>query len=118
MIAKQGNNSDVGYCRPPAASRFQPGRSGNPNGRPKGRSVTAIMRQIIEADDGRIASALARMMFERAPAGDFRFLKEILDRTEGKSRPMTNSAAEDGELRIQVIFIDKLNTMIDENAGG
>lgn len=27
---------DVGYARPPAASRFKPGQSGNPKGRPKG----------------------------------------------------------------------------------
>lgn len=27
---------EVGYGKPPAASRFQPGRSGNPRGRPKG----------------------------------------------------------------------------------
>jgi hypothetical protein len=28
--------SDVGYARPPKASRFKPGKSGNPKGRPKG----------------------------------------------------------------------------------
>ena len=28
--------SDVGYCRPPVHSRFKPGQSGNPSGRPKG----------------------------------------------------------------------------------
>jgi Family of unknown function (DUF5681) len=27
---------DVGYRRPPEATRFKPGRSGNPKGRPKG----------------------------------------------------------------------------------
>lgn len=26
----------VGYRKPPAKTRFQPGQSGNPNGRPKG----------------------------------------------------------------------------------
>jgi hypothetical protein len=26
----------VGYCRPPRHTRFKPGRSGNPKGRPKG----------------------------------------------------------------------------------
>lgn len=26
----------VGYCRPPRSTRFQPGRSGNPRGRPRG----------------------------------------------------------------------------------
>lgn len=30
------DNGAVGYGRPPRASRFKPGRSGNPNGRPKG----------------------------------------------------------------------------------
>jgi hypothetical protein len=29
------NSKAVGYKRPPAHGRFQPGRSGNPNGRPK-----------------------------------------------------------------------------------
>jgi len=27
---------EVGYARPPEATRFRPGRSGNPKGRPKG----------------------------------------------------------------------------------
>ena len=27
---------DVGYARPPKATQFAPGKSGNPKGRPKG----------------------------------------------------------------------------------
>lgn len=30
---------EVGYGRPPVATRFKPGRSGNPNGRPRGKSA-------------------------------------------------------------------------------
>ncbi len=33
---RPGAGYEVGYGRPPMATRFQPGRSGNPKGRPKG----------------------------------------------------------------------------------
>ena len=32
----ESSNYEVGYGKPPAASRFPPGQSGNPKGRPKG----------------------------------------------------------------------------------
>ena len=32
---KGGSNYDVGYRKPPRASQFAKGHSGNPNGRPK-----------------------------------------------------------------------------------
>jgi hypothetical protein len=35
-MSKNHNDETVGYGRPPAASRFKAGHSGNPRGRPKG----------------------------------------------------------------------------------
>jgi Family of unknown function (DUF5681) len=42
---------DVGYGRPPKATQFVPGKSGNPKGRPKGsRSVGAILQDILRQE--------------------------------------------------------------------
>jgi hypothetical protein len=52
---EQGNNRELGYKRPPVASRFRPGQSGNPGGRRKGDSLTSRIAGILarETIDGR-----------------------------------------------------------------
>ena len=46
--AAADGDSRVGYRRPPRHSRFQPGRSGNPRGRPPGvKSLSDIVRKIV-----------------------------------------------------------------------
>lgn len=47
---KQVENEDagytIGYCKPPAHTRFQPGQSGNPRGRKKGhKNLNTLLRQ-------------------------------------------------------------------------
>lgn len=45
----EGDNDDkVGYRNPPKATRFKPGQSGNPKGRPKGApGLPAIVRKVL-----------------------------------------------------------------------
>ena len=40
----------VGFGKTPPEHRFEPGRSGNPSGRPKGRSARSILKAILDEE--------------------------------------------------------------------
>jgi hypothetical protein len=75
--------------RKQADTRFQPGKSGNPNGRPKGsRNATTLALETLL--DGQ-ATALTQKSIDIALAGDMAALRLCLDRIlpPRKDRPVT-----------------------------
>lgn len=82
----------VGYKQPPTATRFRPGRSGNPSGRPKRRPTfrTALLEE------------LAAVMPGKGPRGDSK-LQAVIRRLV--------DAAIAGEARAQSLLIATLTRM-------
>ena len=83
------DNSNVGYGHPPNGTRFKPGRSGNPKGRPKGaRSLkTAVARlmkkRVAIREDGERRhvsgqEALLLTLYASALKGDSKALHQLL----------------------------------------
>jgi len=68
--------------------RWKPGQSGNPGGRPKGRSITGELRELLDGEhNGKgLSTIIAELVLKGALQGRLDFLKEIMDRTEGKSK--------------------------------
>src|SRR4029450_5437031 len=79
----------VGYCRPPLHSRFKPGQSGNPKGRPRqSRNLRTIVKQVLSEDmqireGGRLRrmsamEALVRTIRARAFKGDPKAIASLI----------------------------------------
>jgi len=93
---KPGKNSSgssgdyrVGYGRPPEATRFKPGQSGNPNGRPKGSKnfdtlfEEELRRPVSLREGGRVQKmpkqrALIKQLVNRALTGNDKSLALVL----------------------------------------
>jgi hypothetical protein len=91
----------TGYRRPPVATRFRKGQSGNPAGRPPGRAslskllAEALGQRVTIRTRGRVRKvtryeALIRTLADGAIAGDPRILRLLL----GELRDADSRAAE------------------------
>jgi hypothetical protein len=76
----------VGPGRPPKEHQWKPGQSGNPGGRPKGESITATLRRLLEQEhNGKsVQEILAEKVLREALSGKYSFVKELLDRLDGR----------------------------------
>ena len=83
--------------------QFKPGQSGNPGGRPKGRSVSARLRERLQTEikgNRQLADLVTDIIIARVLKGDHKFLETLLNRTEGKVREAEpdNASLTDQEL--------------------
>jgi hypothetical protein len=86
---------------------FQPGVSGNPNGRPKeimGAAYRrALLRKIPNDADGRIfADAVAQKMIDMAMKGDVKAVAEVTDRIDGKPSQSVTMGGDGSSISIQI----------------
>ncbi len=96
---------EVGYGRPPKRSRFKPGQSGNPKGRPKGRKnihtilEETLFRLVTITENGRkrkvpAIEALFLSLLRKSLDGDMRALEKLT-----KQLPMLQAAMAADEAR-------------------
>ncbi|KRE16843.1 hypothetical protein ASE63_14025 [Bosea sp. Root381] len=106
---------EVGRGKPPKASRFKPGQSGNPGGRKKGsRNFKTMFLEVLEADTeitekgrGRIVPTIQALMLSQVQEGlrgKLRAIDSIFARYERYTEfnaEQTDELPEDDEMLLQ-----------------
>jgi hypothetical protein len=90
-VRRRGRDYEVGRCRPPKHTQWQPGQSGNPKGRPKGsRNLLAIFHEALQQ----------RILIEE------RGKKRSITAREGIVKRLVNSALK-GDPKATAFFLAK-----------
>ncbi len=76
------------------AGRFVPGVSGNPNGRPKGKTFSGYLRELLEEIDPKTGKEnfrlLSEVLLKVASRGDVTAIREFADRIDGRPSQKTD----------------------------
>ena len=102
--AKAAADERVGYGRPPLATRFRPGQSGNPRGRPKGARnlstviASALSERVAITENGhrhRITKleAAIKQLVNRAAGGETRATQLLIQLVQAEEAQMPQSDA-------------------------
>jgi hypothetical protein len=123
---------EVGFGKPPAATRFKRGQSGNPKGRPKGKrnAATVVMRalqaKVVINENGRRREvtkfeAAVTQVANKAAGGDLRALNLVtaLMRSAEESvqqEAVTTTRLQDVDQRVLQDLMQRLEATKEENS--
>lgn len=85
---ENGKTYEVGYAKPPKHSRFKPGESGNPNGRPSGTLnfasvlLRTLRERVVINENGKRTvitklEASVKQLVNKAASGDMRAMNQL-----------------------------------------
>ncbi len=101
---------EVGRGKPPKEHRFQPGKSGNPAGKPVGAvSIMAAVRKHLNENPEQLHE-LAKSLVENAKQGNAVALRQILDRLDGPVPTVIDN--------LSTLTDDELRAIAEGRAGG
>jgi hypothetical protein len=90
--------------------KFEPGKSGNPGGRPKRKPFLEAIEKHI-ADHPEDVAAAIRQAFAKAKSGELPHLRELADRIDGPVTQKQEITGANGEpLAINIIVKDDKNS--------
>lgn len=100
--------NEVGYGKPPEATRFKKGVSGNPKGRPKGSLnvatvfIKTLREKVVINENGRRKTvtkleAALKQLVNKAASGDIRALRQLLESArDAEAKQQTSGAQNPG----------------------
>jgi hypothetical protein len=104
-LALRPTSYEVGYGKPPVHSRFKPGRSGNPKGRPKGSQNRVVPTGPVEE---RLKAIILQEAYREVPINDGKG-QVTIPMAQAVVRSLAVSAAK-GSQRAQRLFTQLLAT--------